>query len=630
MGNRLRKICLYLTLCSTAFVQITGVVGWQWILPFFALTLASPLFQSWIERPSWKILWNAGVLALFALLALDAKETGVRYLLEDGLILAAFCQVHLLNNLGRRQNPDLFFFNGFLIALVTAFFSPDSSYILLFLAYVPGLFFAFQLRSIEQAGLDPDAPGTQPEASRALRISIFALAFSFLGFGLLPRDFQREGWASQFLQAQNLGQQVGFSDRIELGQKGPTRLSNKPVLELRVIKGKLPFPPRYWRGSTLSLFHSGRWEKDPRTTHPGKNKLPPYWHQNSSLSWERKARAEENCVLEVKTSLPGMQQLFLPEESIQIETRNQAIQGHQDGTFTRPWIPVNEESFSYFLRLGRPQSPGRVPSFLRSTLLIPPMDQLPQGGRAFLDKVRATLRPGMSKLRIARILAEKISALAPYLLPGEKGAARNLQDLFAGKGAHCEFFATALALCLREFHIPARVATGFLLREWDSLRNRGTIRQKDAHAWVEVPDPKRGWVVFDATPAASAPTLSNPEAAELGKTGFLSELWRSLLGFDRKQQRALLSSPSFWLSLMGLAMSLGTVALLLQRRGRNLPRAFREYNRLLRRLKIQRKPHETPGELLRRCRLPPEKRLRLEAGTRKLEEIHYGGRQAGS
>ncbi len=624
MGKRLRRICLYLTLCSTGFVQITGVVHWKWILPFFALTLAAPLFQNWIEKKTWKTLWNAGVLGLFVILASDAKETGVRFLLEDGLILAAFCQVHLLNNLGRRQNPDLFFFNGFLIALVTAFFSPDSSYILLFLAYVPGLFLAFQLRSIEQAGLDPDSPGTQPEAGKALRISVFALGFSFLGFGLLPRDFQREGWASALLGSGNPGQEVGFSDRIELGQKGPTKLSNKPVLELRGIRGQLAFPPRYWRGTTLSLFHSGSWEQDPRMTHPGKNRLAPYWRQTSSSTWQRRSLGEEKGEFEVRFKLSGIPQIFLPVQGIKIRSPMQAIQGRKDGTFFRPWLPIKEDGFSYFVTLGKPDKPRHIPKLLRSSLLIPPMDQLPPNGRAFLNRVRATLQPGSSPLRIARILAEKISGIAPYLLPGEKGAARNLEDLFAGKGAHCEFFATALALCLREFRIPARVATGFLLREWDSKKCRGIIRKKDAHAWVEVPDIQRGWVVFDATPATSSPTASDPEAEGQARNGILSRFWTSLLGFDQRKQQALLSSPSFWLSLLGLGIGYWGLSFLLSRKREQLPLAYRNYHRLIKGLGIHRAPHETPGEVLQRSQLPPDKQARLEEGTKRLEASYYG------
>src|SRR5690606_4303396 len=51
----------------------------------------------------------------------------------------------------------------------------------------------------------------------------------------------------------------------------------------------------------------------------------------------------------------------------------------------------------------------------------------------------------------------------PYLLPGEQGAARRL-DEFLGEaaGGHCEYFATALALMLRLRGIPCRLATGYL------------------------------------------------------------------------------------------------------------------------------------------------------------------------
>ena len=43
-----------------------------------------------------------------------------------------------------------------------------------------------------------------------------------------------------------------------------------------------------------------------------------------------------------------------------------------------------------------------------------------------------------------------------YLRPGSPGGARNLTQLFAGRGAHCEMFASALVLMLRGQRIPAR------------------------------------------------------------------------------------------------------------------------------------------------------------------------------
>ena len=63
-----------------------------------------------------------------------ALTSGAAHLLEDGLLLATLAQVHLLNNVGRLQKPDILFFNSFLIAIVTSFLSVDVGYSIVFLA----------------------------------------------------------------------------------------------------------------------------------------------------------------------------------------------------------------------------------------------------------------------------------------------------------------------------------------------------------------------------------------------------------------------------------------------------------------------------------------------------------------
>src|SRR5690606_13807573 len=93
----------------------------------------------------------------------------------------------------------------------------------------------------------------------------------------------------------------------------------------------------------------------------------------------------------------------------------------------------------------------------------------------------------------------------PYLLPGEQGAARRL-DEFLGEaaGGHCEYFATALALMLRLRGIPCRLATGYLAREWDADQRVLTVRERHAHAWVEVLGTDGVWRTVDATPAGGS------------------------------------------------------------------------------------------------------------------------------
>jgi transglutaminase-like putative cysteine protease len=76
--------------------------------------------------------------------------------------------------------------------------------------------------------------------------------------------------------------------------------------------------------------------------------------------------------------------------------------------------------------------------------------------------------------------------------------------LFVRKTGYCEHYATAMVLMLRTLGIPARLVTGFLQGEWNDFGNYYTVRQRDAHAWVEVYFPQSGWITFDPTPVGGA------------------------------------------------------------------------------------------------------------------------------
>lgn len=78
--------------------------------------------------------------------------------------------------------------------------------------------------------------------------------------------------------------------------------------------------------------------------------------------------------------------------------------------------------------------------------------------------------------------------------------------LFESRAGFCEHYATASVVMLRSLGIPARIATGYAggTPSGDVRRLVGT----DAHAWVEVYEPGRGWVISDPTPAAPPDPLS--------------------------------------------------------------------------------------------------------------------------
>ncbi|MEZ4311829.1 MAG: transglutaminaseTgpA domain-containing protein [Polyangiaceae bacterium] len=65
---------------------------------------------------------------------------------------------------------------------------------------------------------------------------------------------------------------------------------------------------------------------------------------------------------------------------------------------------------------------------------------------------------------------------------------------------HCEYFASAMAMLARSAGIPARVVAGYRVAERNELGGYSIVRQKNAHAWVEVYIEGKGWITVDPTP----------------------------------------------------------------------------------------------------------------------------------
>ena len=64
---------------------------------------------------------------------------------------------------------------------------------------------------------------------------------------------------------------------------------------------------------------------------------------------------------------------------------------------------------------------------------------------------------------------------------------------------YCQYYATTMAILLRQHGIPTRLAAGFLPGERDDSRLFERVSVSAAHAWVEVYFPGYGWVEFDPT-----------------------------------------------------------------------------------------------------------------------------------
>ncbi len=67
------------------------------------------------------------------------------------------------------------------------------------------------------------------------------------------------------------------------------------------------------------------------------------------------------------------------------------------------------------------------------------------------------------------------------------------------KAGHCEYFAVASVLLLRQAGIPARLANGYVVSEYDSNQNLYIVRSRHAHAWA-IAYINDVWQVVDSTP----------------------------------------------------------------------------------------------------------------------------------
>ena len=77
--------------------------------------------------------------------------------------------------------------------------------------------------------------------------------------------------------------------------------------------------------------------------------------------------------------------------------------------------------------------------------------------------------------------------------------------LFNQKQGVCQDFASSMVLMCRSVEIPARYVTGYRVSQKKAgTTNTYIVREKDAHAFVEIYIPAYGWMLFDPTPAEAA------------------------------------------------------------------------------------------------------------------------------
>jgi transglutaminase-like putative cysteine protease len=303
----------------------------------------------------------------------------------------------------------------------------------------------------------------------------------------------------------------GFSERVELGEIGTIKESDAVVMKVRLTDPPAGLPGNLkWRGIALERYDGRSWSR----SRLARTRVAPemeYFKLERSIQGTQllpqtfflEALSTDvvfasNKVLAISTDLGFLQRdssgnLF----TIRHDARKIRYRAVSDITAPDPdLIPVH-------------QAP--LPESIQGACLqVPPLDK----------RISALARDVTAQIehpyRKALALENYLRTSYPYslTLKGPPNSSDPLaMFLFDIRSGHCEYFATAMTIMLRQLSIPARLVNGFRAGEYNRLAGAFVVRQYDAHSWVEAWFAPYGWVEFDPTPAD--PARSRSEIARL-------------------------------------------------------------------------------------------------------------------
>jgi len=429
---------------------------------------------------------------------------------------------------------------------------------------------------LEEVG-EPASSCRGPRLRHAATAGVAALVLSVPVFVTLPRI--RSPWVA----APGSRSVSGFSSAVELQRLGDIRESREVALVARRA-GSGRFDPSWarLRGTAFDLVRSGAW-----AARWGDVTAPD---ERDGLVWLQPGREGLDGTVEIVVELLAAERyLFLPEGSVALRCALPVAVDPTGGVVLqmRP-----EGRVSYRVWLQRPPEPERDDPSPGDTFL-PPQDPA-------VTALARQLTTGLTGVEArARAVEDHLRTSYEYTTTGASGVTGDpvAHFLLARRAGHCEFFAGAMVVLLRDLGIPARMVGGYSGGTLGPSGNELLVRQGNAHTWVEVwLGVERGWVSFDPTPAAGIPGVSGAGGLDRLRWAWdrVQVFWDgSVLTFGTGEQLALIgqlgsavvslesalrAAPGRWLVVAGAVVVVVVIVGRLARR-RSRPRLRRAVSR---------------------------------------------------
>lgn len=524
-------------------LSITGVVS-----PFTILVFSLSLAFSFINEKYEKALYlGSTTTSLLAVVLIIYVGFNILFLGVEILVglLDFLIYTQIIKLLGKKSTRDVMqiYLLSFFQFLAGTVLTVSFSYGVVFLFYIAVAIWAIMVYSMNKDSLDQKSSGGKdPRVVTPLFLSTtFILSFCIfiiaaLIFVSVPR-LKSGFFAGSFLNQREL--RSGFSEEVTLGRVGEIKLDDSAVMRVRILNPtEVSIPtPIYWRGIALDHFDGTKW------------KSSGYGYRLHEAEDESVFRTGEspNKLLqqEIITEPLDSTILFAAEKPVGFRARGR-----------KRLESIND---SYMLLGG---VSGRMKYYAYSDTFAPTTTELgkdtaiyPEGMREPFLQLRHGI-PGLGELvreitKNDQTPYEKANSIKLYLLENFDYT-RTLQTysldspledfLFEKKEGHCEYFATAMVILLREAGVPARIVNGFVGGEWNPHGEFYLVRESDAHSWAEVYFPSYGWVIFDATPEAEGSFHDRNRWFALSYIDYLKFRWqRYVVDFSQRDQMTLLS-----------------------------------------------------------------------------------------